>query len=289
MTKRAVDTTVVQRPRSIPAAPLKVEIDLTATGAAWKKQEPRARALAIQAVGAARLDITQAAAIAMAGAENVLGQRDRLVALFVNPELALIERLHEVALAAQHADLMHRAAQDEEAPYADILPRMNDLRSLFLGDMDLVRRRQPKLLPAKVIEEIRAGNNDVRDKANDLNDAANWYGTHWSEIARTSISQEEIKEAGELAIKALARLGAVIVARTPKAGDLPTGELRRRGFALLDHDYNVVRRYGAFLFWDMAGGWEQFVPSLWAGRVGVAETTVGEVPATVPADPKKPA
>ena len=82
-------------PRSAAADTVTVSIDLTATEAAWKKQEARARALAPKAVNAARVDVTVAAAIALAGVRNVLMHREALAAAFRDPPLAVLERLPE--------------------------------------------------------------------------------------------------------------------------------------------------------------------------------------------------
>lgn len=250
---------------SRPASAVTVSIDLTATEAAWKKHEARARELAPKAVNAARVDVTVAAAIALAGARNVLAHREALTAAFRDPPLAVLERLPEVCLAAQHADLLQRAAEDPAAPFVDILPRMTELRGLLLDDLTAQVRR--KRCPAKVLDDVRAGDNSVRDKANDLNDLAAWYRAHWAEVAgKTTVESGEVAEAGALAAEALARLGAVMTARTPKAGELSPAELRRRAFTLLLEDYEVVRRHGAFLFYDADGGWERYVPSLWSGK-----------------------
>lgn len=271
-------------PASVATEPVKVDIDLTATEAAWRKHEPRARALRPFEVAPARVDVTQAAAIAMVGARNVLDQRERLVAEFKAPPLDVFERVAEVALAAQHADLVHRAAQDEDAPFADILPRMIELRGCLLDDLAAqVRRRRA---PAKLLADVRAGDNSVRDKANDLNDLASFYRANWDKVSKkTTVEAEEIGEAGDLAAKALARMGAVAVARTPKPGELSTADLRRRGFTLLAQDYELVRRYAAFLFWDLPGAWEQYAPSLYTARAagGSAKTATDPAPAPAPA------
>lgn len=252
-------------PRPAAADTVTVDIDLTATEAAWKNHEARARALSPKEVNPARVDVTVAAAIALAGARNVLAHRDALVASFRDPPLAVLDRVPEVCLAAQHADLLQRAAEDPAAPFVDLLPRMTELRGLLLDDLTAQVRR--KRCPAKVLEDIRAGDNSVRDKANDLNDLAAWYRGHWAEVsARTTVEAEEIAEAGRLAAEALARLGAVVAARTPKAGEFSAAELRRRAFTLLLRDYEVVRRHGAFLFLEVEGGWERYVPSLWSGK-----------------------
>jgi hypothetical protein len=251
--------------RAAAADTVTVSIDLTATEAAWKKQDPRARALDPKAVNPARVDVTLAAAIALAGVRNVLVHRDALTAAFRDPPLAVLDRLPEVCLAAQHADLLHRAAEDPAAPFVDILPRMTELRGLLLDDLAVQARR--KRCPQKTVDDIRAGDNSVRDKANDLNDLAAWYRAHWAEVAgKTAVEADEVKEAGQLAAEALARLGAVVAARTPKAGEMSPAELRRRAFTLLLEDYEVVRRHGAFLFSDAEGGWERYVPSLWSGK-----------------------
>lgn len=249
-------------------------IDLTATEAAWKKHEARARALPAEGVNAARLDLTLAAAIARAGAHNLLAQEDALRDFFRDPPLERFARVEEVALAALHADLLHRAANDTEAPFADVLPRVDELRSALLADLAAQVRR--KRAPERFYEEIRAGDNSVRDKANDLNDLAQWYRENWSKLGgKTTVEEDDIAAAGKLAMEILAKLGVILAGQTPKEGQMSTSELRRRAFTLLEQDYEVVRHYGAFMFYGLPGGWEAYVPSLWvrgSDAAGKAET-----------------
>lgn len=253
-------------------------IDLTATEAAWKKHEARARALPAEGLNLARLDLTLASAIAQAGARNVLAQADTLREIFRDPPLEVFARVEELALAALHADLLHRAANDLEAPFAEILPRVDELRSALLADLAAQVRR--KRAPAKLYEDIRAGDNSVRDKANDLNDLAQWYRQNWAQLGgKTTVDEGDIAAASELAMSLLAKLGALVAAQTPKQGQVSTGELRRRAFTLLEEDYDLVRRYGSFLFYGAPGGWEEYVPSLWTTRpeaAGRAETVESE-------------
>ncbi len=277
MTKRNEEPARTPHVHSVASEPVKVEIDLTATEAAWKKHEARARALPAAEVSAARVDVTAAAAIAISATENVLAQRDALKKAFRDPPIDVFERVREVALAAQHADLVHRAAQDESSSFADILPRMVELRGLLLDDLDIQVKRGKA--DGSAVAAIRAGDNTPRDFANDLNDAATWYRAHWDAVGRTTVSREEVAEASALATKALARIGAKVVADASKANSMSTGELRRRAFTLLELDYEVVRRYGSFLYWDAPGGWEQYFPSLWAGRVTSRAEKSDEAPA----------
>jgi hypothetical protein len=254
-----------KKPLSINAVPIPVEIDLTATEAAWQKHEPRARQLRASMVSSARVDVTMAASIATIGVRNVLDQHGEILKHFHNAPMDVFARVEEVALAAQHADLLHRAAQDPTARFADLIPRINELRGCFMDDLEVQVRR--KRVSAKVLADIRAGDNSVRDKANDLNDAAVYYRTHWEFLSKkTTIEPGEIVEASELAAKVLARLGAQVVTRATNVDEISTAEMRRRGFTLLELDYEPVRRYGAFLFWNLPGGWEQYVPSLRSGR-----------------------
>ena len=114
---------------------VRVVIDLTATEAAWKKHEPRVRALDARFVNPARIDVTLAAAIALAGVNNVLARREALVEAFRDPPLAQLDGLPELCLAAQHADLLHRVAEDPTAPFVDLLPRITELRGLLLDEI----------------------------------------------------------------------------------------------------------------------------------------------------------
>jgi hypothetical protein len=258
-----------------------VEVDLAATEAAWTKHEHRFRALSRAEVGPASLDVTQAASVAIAATKNLLARRDELKTLYCDPPIARFEGVIELALAVQHADLLHRVSQDKTALFADIFPRMTELRGLLLDDLDIqVKRKQ---CSAKFVADLRLGDRDAADFANDLNDAAAWYAARLGDLPRTTISPDEVSEARSLAATALARLAVQHVADARKTDALSTSELRARGFTVLAREYDVVRQYGAPIFWSAPDGWEQYLPSLWVGR---AEGTP-KAP-TTPVAPKPP-
>lgn len=264
MTKQRTKTAKIVQTVDIPAP------DLTATEAAWKEWEAEIRALPAKGLSTARLDLTLASAIARAGTENVLALRARLEAELVDPDLAALESIEGITLAVLHADLRYRTMTDAVAPYADLLPRVNALRGMLLDDLSAQVRRGRA--PEQLVADVRAGDNSVRDKANDLNDLAQWYRDNWSKVAgKTSVEPEELAEAASLAVQLLARLGAVVAGNSPRPGELSPAELRRRAFTLLEDRYRQVRRYGAWLFFDEPEGWEAYVPSLWTGRGGSSE------------------
>lgn len=270
-----------------PAATPVTPIDVTATELAWKVVEPRLRALPRGDVGAASLDVTQAASVAIAATKNVVSRQAQLETLFHAPPLARFEGVIQLALAAQHGDLLHRVSQDKTALFADIYPRMTELRGLLLDDLDIQVKRQK--CTARFVADLRLGDRDAADFANDLNDAAAWYVPHLGEGLRTTISAEDVAEARALAATALARLATQLVVDAAKADALSTSELRARAFTLLVREYDLVRQYGAFLFWSAPEGWEAYVPSLWVGR---NEGTVVKAPPTppppAPVGPKPP-
>lgn len=243
--------------KKIEPATLTMTIDPSRTEAAYAKY--RAAALALPASGLANptVNVTLAVSIATAGARNVLGQREELDALVRKVPWAVIERVKEVGLAAQHADMLVRLQEDEASAFGDLLPRTNELRGILLDDLELLVRR--KLVPAKFVAEVRKGDNTVRDKANDLRDCGEYDTAHWAELSkRTTVDADEIAEgAGALATKILARLGAMHVTNVPKVGEPTAVEMRRRMFSLLANDYDVVQRYGAFVFWELPDGWRR--------------------------------
>jgi hypothetical protein len=251
---------------SLHAEPLTIELELPVTEAAFARVSPRLLAMDPATVRDARLDLTVAAAVALAGAENVLSRRAALAQSFRDVPWSVLEGIEDLAHAAQHADLLHRAAQDTTVNFADILPRANELRGMLL--LDLAAQVRRKRAPERLVEDVRAGDNSVRDKANDLNEMAGWYRAHWSEVeGRTSVESAEVDEAAALATRMLARLGSLAAAQRPGEGTLGSEELRRRAFTALLGDYDTVRRFGAFLFWSEPEGWDAFVPSIGTSRV----------------------
>lgn len=247
------------------ATPLHVEVEVTVTEAALTRVLPRLLAMKPEAVRDAEVNLTVLSAVAIAAAENVLDRRSELDARVREVPWAVIEGIDELAHAAQHADLRLRATRDDPTNFADLLPRANELRGLMLLDLAAqVRRRRA---PERLLEDVRGGDNSVRDKANDLNDMAGWYAAHWPSVeGRTTVEPAELTEAASLATQMLARLAALAASRAPREGELAPEELRRRALTALLDDYAVVRRYGAFLFWDAPEGWEAYVPALDAGR-----------------------
>ena len=263
-----------------------VALDPTVTGAAYAKHGPAAAALPLAGLIGAIPNVTAAAGIAIAGTRNLLARRAEVDAQFKKVPWAAIERVEEVAHAAQHADALVRLQEDESSAFGDVLPRVNELRAILLDDLDLLVRR--KLVPAKFVADVRKGDNTMRDKANDLRDCAEHYSANWEKVShRTTVSPEELKEADTLATTIIARLGTLDVSSLPKPGEPTAPEMRRRIFTLLDRDYDVVRRIGAYLFWDQVDGWQAYVPSLWSGRrKGAAAGPAAQPPAEpTPSEP----
>jgi hypothetical protein len=267
--------------RKIDPANLPVSVDPTVTEAAYRKYKPAAVALPQSGLANPSVHVTTAVAIATAGANNVLLHRDEVDARVKKAPWAAIERVAEVGLAAQHADLLMRLQEDEASAFGDVLPRLNELRGILLDDLDLLVRR--KLVEPRFVAEVRKGENTVREKANDLRDCAAHYTAHWANLSkRSTVTPEELTEAGELATTVLARLGAMHVARVPKAGEPTAADMRRRMFTLLERDYDLARQHGAFVFWSLPDGWEAYVPSLWSGRRRSASAAAEETPVAEP-------
>lgn len=251
--------------KPVSGSPLRVELELAVTEAAFERVEARLLAMSPAEVRDARIDLTVAAEVAIAGAKNLLARRELVESMFRDAPIARVEGIEELAHAAQHAELMHRAAQDIGANFADVLPRVNELRAGLL--LDLAAQVRRKRAPERLLEDVRGGDNSLRDKANDLNDMAGWYREHWSEVeGRSTVERGEVDEASELATRVLARLGALMSAQRASEGALGTEEMRRRAFTALWQDYEEVRRYGCFVFWSEPEGWNAYIPSLWAGR-----------------------
>ena len=271
------------RGRSAAAPVPAVVVDLAATEPAWKAHEGRFRALARSAVKPAGLNLTQAASIAIAAVNNLLARRAELVALYREPPFARLETVISIALAAQHADLLARVASDRTSLFADIYPRMTELRGLFLDDLDIQVKRGR--CTAKFVSDIRKGDRDAADFANDLNDVASWYETRLAALPKTTIEAAEVAEARALAAKALARLALTIVPDATKEGAISPAEMRARAFTVLEAEYDPLRPFGAPIFWSSPDGWEAYLPSLWVGRGTEGGSAAPDEPAPSPADP----
>jgi hypothetical protein len=143
---------------SLHAEPLTIELELPVTEAAFARVSPRLLAMDPATVRDARLDLTVAAAVALAGAENVLSRRAALAQSFRDVPWSVLEGIEDLAHAAQHADLLHRAAQDTTVNFADILPRANELRGMLLLDLaaQVRRKRAPERTRAQQAARPRA-------------------------------------------------------------------------------------------------------------------------------------
>jgi hypothetical protein len=268
-------------PKKIDPATVALNLDPTQTSAAYTRHKARALALTPGTLANATVNVPTAVAIATVGARNLVLNRDAVDAGAKSVPWDVIERVADVGLAAQHADMLQRIEGDEAAAFADLIVETDRLRSLLLADLDMLVRRG--LVEEQVPAEIRKGDLNMLGKANDLRDATHYYTAHWKDVsARTSVIPEELTAADELATKILARLGAMHVAQTPKPGERPTSEMRRRMFTLLAQDYDVVQQYAAFAFWKLPAGWEAYAPSLWSGRRRSAVAAETGQPVTEP-------
>ncbi len=264
MAKPVVATPKTEREKLVTPASTPFEIDITATGDAWKVHLPEFLAIARSEVIPASLDVTRAASIAIAATKNVLSRSEYLHSEFKNFPETRIRRVLSIALAVQHGDLLHRVSQDKTSLFADIFPRMTELRGIFVSEMETQVRRGK--CPQKTLDDVRAGDRDAADFANDLNDVAAWFEVEIARGLRTTVTDEEIAEARKLAATALARIGSDLVANAKKANEVSTSERRARAFTALAREYDLVQKYGSNAFWSEPGGWEQYVPSLWTGR-----------------------
>lgn len=277
-------------PKTIDPATVAVSHDPTQTSAAYTRHKSRAVGLSPGTLTNATVNVPTAVAIATAASQNLLLNRDAADAKAKKVPWDVIERVADVGLGAQHADMLQRIESDPSAAFADLIVETDERRGLLLADLDLLVRR--KKVEASVPADIRKGENSMHEKANDLRECTHYYAANWDKVSPwTTITREELAAADELATKILARLGAIHVAQTPKPGELSTTEMRRRMFTLLAQDYDVVQEYAAFTFWRLPGGWEAYAPSLWSGRRQAAAAPAAEPPVTEPvSEPvKKPA
>lgn len=287
MAKSVVTPPQTAHDKPVTPASTVFEIDTTATEAAWKAREAQFMGVSAADVNPATLDVTRAASIAIAAAKNVLSRTEHLTATYKNFPLERIRGVIEIALAVQHGDLLHRVALDKTSLFADIFPRMIELRGLILDDLEIQVKRGK--CPAKFVSDLRLGDRDAADYANDLNDGASWYATKLAEGLRSTITVEEVAEARRLAATALGRIASDIVADATGAKAKSTSERRARAFTVLLREYEQVRLYGSNAFWFEPGGWEQFVPSLWSGRSdGPVAVKAPPAPPTPPTPPTPP-
>ncbi len=287
MVKPDIATPKTPKDKPVPPAATPVEIDTTATAAAWEQREASFLAIPISEVIPATLDVTRAASVAIAATKNVLSRAEQLSKVFREFPEQRLRAVITIALAVQHADLLHRVAQDKTSLFADIFPRMTELRGILVSELETQVRRGN--CTEKFLNDLRAGDRDAADFANDLNDAATWFDTKIKGGLRTSVSDEEIAEARKLAATALSRIVSDLVTDASSKRAVSTSEGRARAFTALAREYDLVQQYGAFAFWSEPGGWEQYVPSLRVGRnEGTSAVKAPPTPPTPPQPPQPP-
>ena len=286
MSKTVVTPPKTAQEKPVPPAAPPVEIDTTATVAAYEIHKASLLAIPLAEVIPATLDVTRAASVAIAATKNVLSRSEHLAKVFRDFPEQRLRAVITLALAVQHADLLHRVAQDKTSLFADIFPRMTELRGILVSELETQVRRGH--CTERFLNDVRAGDRDAADFANDLNDAATWFDEKIKGGLRTSVSPEEIAEARKLAATALARIASDLVTDASTKREVTTSEGRARAYTALAREYDLVQQHGAFAFWFEPGGWEQYVPSLRVGR-NEGPTTVKAPPAPpVPPQPPQP-
>jgi hypothetical protein len=252
-----------RKPKTLPA-PARPTPPETAAKALAAVAE-RLRLLAPADVLPVNTDVPRAVSIALGAAPRVAELRPAIAEHLPRFDLAHVDALPTLAMAAWYAHLQWVSSTDDTSTSEldVILARATELRRMLLGDADALALRG--LVDPSRVAEIREGRGHL-DTANDLVALSALLEESWPRIeGRTAASREEVEEAavqGTRLLVALSRRGEAGAAIAP-VGD--AADLRARAFTALRKAYHQCRRAVAYLRWD-EGDLDVLVPSLFARR-----------------------
>ena len=254
-----------RKPRSIPA-PARPTPPETAAKALAELHD-RLRAMPAAEVERVTANIPRAVSIALGAAPRIAALRESVTQHLPLFDLAHIDELPTLAMAAWYAHLQFIASKDDpgvSAQFDATLARAVELRGTLLGDAEALARRG--LVDTGRVAEIREGRGHL-DTANDLVALSALFEEAWPRVeGRTAATSQEIEEAAEhgtTLLVALARRGEPGAAISPSAAD--AADLRARAFTALRKSYHQCRRAVGYLRWD-EDDVKAIAPSLFSPR-----------------------
>jgi hypothetical protein len=249
-----------QQPTAAPARPTPPE------SAARALLELRVRLLAIPAAAVlpVNTDVPHSVSIALGASPRIAELRPAAAEHLPLFDLANIDDLPSLAMAAWYAHLQWVASTDPGEPEFDaLLARSTELRRTLLGDADALGQRG--LIDAARVEEIRAGRGHL-DTANDLVALSALFEEAWPRVAnRTAATHDEVEESAVLGTKLL-----IALSRRGEAGAEisvvdDSEDLRARAFTALRVAYDQCRRAVGYLRWSERDA-DAIAPSLFSRR-----------------------
>ncbi|MEY4510596.1 MAG: hypothetical protein RLZZ450_2718 [Pseudomonadota bacterium] len=247
------------------------------------------------------IDVMAAVTTALGVLPKVLKLRPRIEGELPKFDLWVIDRFETYVMALYEAQADYLSATRPAEPLPELVEQATKVRdTLFVDVQALVQRH---LLDGDEVREVKTAVG-YKALAMDLQLLANAMHRKWEVVqSKTAVQLPEILQANQLARRLLRVVGereqAPAVAAEAAAN-------RSRAFALFLRAYDEVRRAVTYLRWR-DGDWDQFTPSLYAGRgagkrkgevetpVPTSEPTVkpglgaGTVPAVTPVVPAAPA
>lgn len=226
---------------------------------AFARIEAQIRARLADKAPIPRFEPSRACSLALGTAQRILVYRDAVAAGCKLTDIAALDSLNDVALAAWHTLLMYAEVPGQNSAQA-LAEEARPLREDLLKSAELLAHF--RILDEARVASIRAGSG-YDDLAADLVQLSALYDEHWPQAdGKVPVTRAMVERAS--------RLGTELkqaVARRPdeRLVQIEVIELRNAAFNLLLDQYNEVRRAISYLRWNQ-GDADTIAPSLYSGR-----------------------
>lgn len=207
-----------------------------------------------------RVDVGRAVALVLGAHARILPHRRDMIRLCKATDIAALDRLRMIALAAWHAHLQVDVVREATRDLPALLDEARPLREELLRAAELLAFYG--VFDPERTGAIRAGSGNI-DTAEDLVQLATLFEEAWTEIeGRAPVTREMIERAGVLGVEILETIG---IERGAPRGQRDVVQMRNAAFALLVDNYDVVRRAVTYLRWT-EGDADALAPSLFTAR-----------------------
>lgn len=175
-------------------------------------------------------------------------------------DVGLFDKLRDYALAAAHAQTLHRTALEDPDQFRALADEALALRDLLHADLGVLVKRG--LVNGAALRDLRGGR-AFKHVAPDIQILVQVFKQNWAGVVgKCATTAEELAQATKTATRLVDALGE---REQGPGGVIQTAELRQRAFHLLVRTYDEVRQAVIYLR-RREGDADAIVPSLYAGR-----------------------
>ena len=209
------------------------------------------------------VDVSRAVSTALGAAERIDTLRSEYDPLTGFDRFA-VQNLRALSLAALYAHVVVRQREEDDQEDIEVLDRQStELRDDLRVAAEALAHRE--LLSPERVAGIRRGRGRVQ-VASELVALRGVLREAWPRIeAATSISLEEIEQAGALGARLHAVAGSRDLGPDPRMGPADVRTIRDKAFTLFMRAYDECRRVVLYLRWH-EGDADAYAPSLYRRR-----------------------